>query len=316
MRVVFFGTPRAAVPSLEALRASTHAIAGVVCQPDRASSRGHRLAPPPVKEAALGMGLPVLQPETTRTAAFRQEVAALAPDAFVVVAYGHILGPRLLDLAPRGAFNLHFSLLPRWRGAAPVQRAILAGDALTGVSIIRLVQELDAGPVLAAREIAIGASEHAPELEARLAAAGAGLLVSVLDALAAGAASEVEQDPARVTLAPPLRREEGWLDPGRPAAELARHVRAFDPWPGARLRLPAGVVAVLEAGVAEGSPGAPVGAVTAAPGEDLRLQCADGALLLRRVKPQGRGEMSGRSLLNGRLVREGDVALPPPAGDA
>ena len=291
---------------------------GACSQPDRPAHRGHRVAPPPVKEAALELGLPVLQPETTATAEFRDDVARLRPDAFAVVAYGRILGPKLLALAPRGAFNLHFSLLPRWRGAAPVQRALLAGDAVGGVSIIRIVAALDAGPVLARAASAIGAGETAPQLQARLAAEGAELLVRALDDVEAGRAVEEPQDEALVTLAPPLRRDEGRLDPRRPAAELERRVRALDPWPGARLLLPSGAVQVLAAD-AEADPATdclPAGTLLPPRGESLPMRCADGLLVLHRVKPEGRAEMSARSLVNGRLAAPGDVALAPDDGAA
>lgn len=304
------GTPEAAVPSLRALAASRHEVAAVVCQPDRPAGRGGGTSVPAVKLAALELGCPILQPETIKTTAFRDDVEDLAPDVLVVVAYGRILGPRLLALAPHGAVNVHFSLLPRWRGASPVQRAILAGDEITGVSIIRLVKELDAGPVLARREVAIEPGEHAPSLESRLGVAGAGLLLATLDALEAGAETEAQQDPAGVTLAPPLDKDEGWLDPRESAVTLERRVRAFDPWPGARLRFARGVVSVLDA-LAAPSPRAvpPPGVLLPPVGDDLPLACAEGVLLIRRVKPEGRGAMTGRSLVNGRFVAPGEAVL-------
>lgn len=271
---------------------------------------------PPVKLAALELGLPVLQPESTGTAAFRAEVAALEPEAFAVVAYGHLLGPKLLALAPRGAYNLHFSLLPRWRGAAPVQRSLDAGDAVTGVSIIRIVQELDAGPVLARSEVAIEQGEHAPSLEARLAVIGARLLVEALDRVERGEAREEAQDAGGVTLAPSLSKDEGLLDPRRPAEALARRVRAFDPWPGARLLLPKGAVQVLEAEACASTTeeaGLPVGSVLAPRGESLPVTCGEGLLLVHRVKPEGRAAMTARSLVNGRVVSPGDRAAIPDA---
>ena len=313
MRTVFLGTPRAAVPSLSALAASAHAPAAVVCRPDRPSGRGLRSAAPPVKEAALELGLPVLQPESVAASAFRRALAAHEPEVLVVVAFGRILGPKLRSVAPRGALNVHFSLLPRWRGAAPVQRAMLAGDEATGVSLMQLVDELDAGPVYRQESLGIGPEERAPELEARLADLGSRLLVEVLDALAAGAIEAREQDPRLVTLAPPLRREEGALDLRRPAAELERRVRALDPWPGSRFELAGRGVQVLRARSREAAAGgSEPGRVLGAEGEGLLLACGEGtALLLELVKPEGRQAMSGRSLLNGRLVAVGDLVSIP-----
>ena len=305
------GTPRAAIPALLALASSRHELVAACCRPDRPAHRGHRLTAPPVTEAALELGLRVLQPETTKSEAFRDEVASLRPDAFAVVAYGHILGPKLLALAPKGAFNLHFSLLPRWRGAAPVQRALLAGDAVTGVSIIRIVAALDAGPVLARLPCDVLERERSPQLEGRLAEAGAPLLTMVLDDVEAGTAGEQEQDEALVTLAPPLRKEEGRLDPRRPAAELERRMRALDPWPGARLLLPRGAVGVVDAEALEEEHAAAPGTILAPRGESLPMCCGEGVLLIHRVKPEGKAEMSARSLVNGRLVGLGDVALAP-----
>lgn len=314
MKTVFLGTPRAAVPCLEALLASAHAPAAVVCQPDRPAGRGRRLSPPPVKEAAREAGLPVLQPEAVTTRAFREELAAFEPELLVVVAYGRILGPKLRGIAPRGALNVHFSLLPRWRGAAPVQRAILAGDPVTGVSLMELVDELDAGPVHLAESVEIGADEHAPALEARLAELGAGLLPPLLDRLEAEDLRPEPQDEEQVTLAPPLRREEGRLDPELRAEELHRQVRAYDPWPGARFALKGERLVVVEAMPVEPTETATAcGEVLGLQGEGLVVACGEGtALRLDRVKPAGRGAMSGRSLLNGRRVGLGDrLAVGP-----
>lgn len=318
MRTVFLGTPRAAVPALRALAESAHAPAAVVCQPDRRAGRGRRLSAAPVKEAALELGLPVLQPESVATKAFRAELASFEPELLAVVAYGRILGPKLRAVAPRGAINLHFSLLPRWRGAAPVQRALLAGDERTGVSLFRLVDELDAGPVFVEGAVDVEPGEHAPALERRLAELGAGLFVELLDRLEAGEAPEPrEQDESGLTLAPPLRREEGRLDPRRAPDELLRRVRALDPWPGARFELESGPLAVLEASVeAQGADGAAPGTVLAVSGQALVVACGEGgALRLERVKPAGRQAMSGASLVNGRVLAVGDV-LPVPAGEA
>lgn len=308
------GTPQAAVPSLQAIAASRHVVVGVACQPDRPGSRGRHVVAPAVKQAALGLGCRILQPESVKTTAFRSDVAELEPDILVVVAYGRLLGPKLLALPRHGAVNLHFSLLPRWRGAAPVQRAILAGDAVSGVSIIRLVDEMDAGPVLASQELALEPGEHSPSLEERMAAMGATLLVATLDAIEAGLAVASPQDASAVTLAAPLHKNEGWLDAREDALALARRVCAFDPWPGARLLLARGSVSVLDAIALDEAPAAEPGTILAPRGEDVPMACGRGVLLLRRVKPEGRAAMTARSLVNGRFVLVGERALLPPSG--
>lgn len=314
MRAVFFGTPRAAVPALEALLVSPHSVAAVVTRPDRAGRRGRALEPPPVKLVAVGAGLPVWQPASPGARSFREQVAEVDPEVLVVVAYGRLLGPKLLAVAPRGAVNVHFSLLPRWRGAAPVQRAILAGDERTGVTTMSLVPELDAGPVYLREEVRIGEDEHAGALEGRLARLGADLLVRTLDGLAAGELRPEPQDDAQATLAPPLEKEEGWLDPGLSAGELVRRVRAFDPWPGTRLVFPGGPVAVLSARAERLEGDAAPGTVLPPRGSDLPVACGDGSLLvLERVKPAGKREMPARSLVDGRVVSVGERATPPEA---
>jgi len=310
MRLAFFGTPLAAVPSLRALASSAHEVAVVVTQPDRSGKRGRALVPPPVKEAALELGLPLLQPESLRAAA-REELAGFRPEIHVVVAYGNLLGPKLLAVAPRGAVNLHFSLLPRWRGAAPVQRSILAGDETTGISVIRLVQALDAGPVLLRDPVELRAGETATELEARLADIGASRLVEVLDLIQQGGAVEEPQDEALVTLAPPLRKEESALDPRRSALELERAVRALVPWPGARFELEGRSLQVEEARALDERTDLPPGSLMPARDAALPMACGEGVLLLLRCKPEGRASMSGRSLVDGRWARPGQRLVMP-----
>lgn len=313
MRTVFLGTPSSAVPSLRALARSAHAPRAVACQPDRPAGRGRRIASPPVKAAALELGLEVLQPESTGTARFRQQVASFEPEVLVVVAYGRILGPKLLAVAPRGAVNVHFSLLPRWRGAAPVQRALLAGDRVTGVSIMRIVAELDAGPVLRRAEVSIGADERADALEARLAEIGAAELVAALDDMEAGRGRETPQDAAEATHAPPLSRHDGHVEPAAAAEDIARAVRALHPWPGVQLDLGRGVVQLLDVEVLSDAATDPPGTVLPPRGEVLPLVCGGGTVLgLVRVRPEGRRPMPGRSLVDGRWTCAGDLARRVP----
>ena len=207
LAVVFAGTPDFAVPSLEAIASSRHRLVAVFTQPDRPSGRGRRLAAGPVKERALALGIPVRQPETLRDAGAREAIASFAPDVMVVVAYGLLLPPDVLALPRLGCLNVHASLLPRWRGAAPVARAILAGDAATGVCIMRMESGLDTGPVMLARELAIGARVTAGELELRLAEEGGAALVAALDALAAGTATVHAAGSARRRLMPQSLRK-------------------------------------------------------------------------------------------------------------
>lgn len=235
LRIAFLGTPAVAVPALRAL-ASAEPVQAVFCNPDRPVGRGRVLEAPPVKQAALDMGLPVHQPERWKHPETRALWEDLRIDLAVVVAYGHLLPDWMLDSLPLGAWNLHFSLLPRWRGAAPVNHAILAGDAETGVSLMRITTGLDAGPVLAACARPITKADTADGLLAVLAEDAARLLSDHLDALRTGAAQPVSQVDSLATLAPKLSKEMAPLDPARPAEALHRQVRALQPWPGTELR--------------------------------------------------------------------------------
>jgi methionyl-tRNA formyltransferase len=232
-RLVFFGTPEFALPTLEALVAAGRRPLAVVSQPPRPAGRGRHLEEPPVARRARELGLALLQAERVRDEAFLATLAALRPEVAVVVAFGQIFPLALLQLpVPYGCINLHASLLPRWRGAAPIQAAIAAGDSVTGVTTMRMEAGLDAGPVLLQEEIAIGAEETAGELSARLAARGAALVLRTLDELAAGTLAAVAQREEEVTYAPRLTRESGRADWSLPAAALADRLRAFTPWPG------------------------------------------------------------------------------------
>jgi methionyl-tRNA formyltransferase len=246
-RIAFLGTPAAAVPALRALAGAGPAPA-VFCNPDRPQGRGRHLEPPPVKRAALELGLAVHQPERWKLPETRELWRSLGIDLAVVVAYGHLLPSWMLDSCPLGAWNLHFSLLPRWRGAAPVNWAVLAGDAETGVSLMRLTPGLDEGPVLARCRRPITAADAAPALLEALAADAAALLLAHLPALEAGTARPEPQDPDQATLAPKLEKEMAFLDPARPGTDLHRRVRALQPWPGTELELAGTVVKVCAVG--------------------------------------------------------------------
>ncbi len=308
MRVAYLGTPAFAVAPLDALARAGHVVACVVAQPDRPAGRGHELRVPATKAWALAHGVPVLQPEKVRDGKLAAELRALAPEILVVVAYGRILGEDLLQLAPHGAVNVHASLLPRWRGAAPIQWAVAAGDPETGVTIMRVEAGLDTGPILLQRVLAIGREETAEALQARLSEAGAEALMEALPALAAGTLVAVRQDDGQATLARILVKEDGRLDFARPAGELACRVRGFTPWPGAYTVLGGKVLKVHAARAApgEGSGLAP-GAVEAT-AEGLRVGCGGGSvLLLLEVQLEGRRRMAASELAKGQPLAPGLV---------
>jgi methionyl-tRNA formyltransferase len=303
MRIVFFGTPAFAVPSFQALLRERYQVVGVVTQPDRPQGRSRsQLVAPPIKLEAQGAGVPILQPARPLGDVFLAGLRRLEPDLAIVVAYGHILRPEVLSLPRLGMINVHASLLPRWRGAAPIQRAILAGETETGVSIMQMDQGLDSGPVLHRIATPIGPDETAGELAARLSALGATALVDALSLLAGGFARPERQDPAGATLAPKIDREDARLDWDREAAALARQVRAFDPAPGAWTthdRRPLklfGAVAVRDAG----EPGRVLAA-----GDRLVIGCGDGALGVREVQPAGRTRLAVTDWVRGRGIAVG-----------
>lgn len=306
LRIVFFGTPGFAVPSLEALAASMHPLVALVSQPDRPKGRGHRLQPTPTRTAAVERKVPVLQPETIRTDEFLSRIRALAPDLGVVAAYGRLLPEALLRIPRLGMINVHASLLPRWRGAAPVHRAVMAGDAETGVTIMRVVRELDAGPTFAAVTRPIGPDETSPEVERSLAQLGAALLVDVVDRIAAGTATETPQDEALVTYAAKLTRDESPVDWRLPAVAIHNRIRGLQPWPLASTRL-AGVRLLLHrSALADEPASAAPGTVVRAAGGELTVAAGDGrGLRLLELQPEGRRVMSTREFLAGRRVDTG-----------
>ena len=300
MRLVFLGTPEFAVPTVDALARAGHQVLAVVAQPDRPAGRHQALKAPATKAWAMEHRVPVLQPEKVRDGSLAAALATLRPEALVVAAYGRILGRDLLGLAPLGAINVHASLLPRWRGAAPIQWAVASGDNETGVTIMQMDEGLDTGDLLLVRTLAIGAEETSEELAPRLAALGGEAIVEALPLLAAGELVPVRQAPAEVTLAPILEKGHGRLDFTRPATELACRVRAFTPWPGTFTSVAGRVLKVHRAAAADGGPGlgAP-GAATVVDGR-LRVACGGGtALELLEVQTEGKKSMAARDFVNG-----------------
>ncbi len=297
LSVLFMGTPDFAVPCLARILADGHRVAGVISQPDRPRGRGMSLAPTPVKEAALAGGLPVYQPAKLRDGAALSLIEALKPDLAVVVAYGRILPPELLRAPKLGCINVHASLLPRLRGAAPIQWSIIRGDTVTGVTTMHMAEGLDTGDIILQRETAIGEAETAGRLFARLAALGAELLGETLPLLEAGRAPRIPQSEALATHAPPLCREDARLDLTRPAKAVCDLVRGTNPAPGAWLEWNGRPLKVHEA--------APVAGIRGTPGELLDkkrflVACGEGAAELLTVQPQGKKAMSGGAYLLGR----------------
>ena len=301
MRVVFMGTPAPAVPSLRAL-ASAHEVAAVYTRPDRPKGRGLRVEASDVKRAADELGLEVRQPKS-----LRREVDALRtldPDVIAVVAYGALLRPDVLEIPRLGCVNVHFSLLPRWRGAAPVERAVLAGDQKTGVTTMLMDEGLDTGPMLLVEETPIGADDTSGTLRDRLAELGAPLLLRSLEGLGGGTLTPTAQDDTLATFAAKIEPDEALLDPARPALELERKVRAFQPAPGAFTFFRGKRLKVSKAAVerGDGDSGTFV---------EGAMQTADGRLRLLEVQPEGKRRMTGAEFANGYRPRDGEAIGGP-----
>jgi len=304
VRVVYFGTPEFAVPSLRALVGEGFDVVSVVTRPDRPTGRHRsRATPSAVKTAALADELPVLQPERPSEPEFLARMRELAPDLSIVAAYGHILPQALLDVPGRGSVNVHASLLPALRGAAPIQRAILAGLTETGITIMRMDAGMDTGPILHQVATPIAPDETGGELSVRLAELGAEALIEALTLLEEAGLEPRPQDHAKATLAPKIKREEERLDWACPAEVVARKVRAFDPKPGAWTSGGGKELKLFGARVAEGA-GEP-GLVLRAD-EELLIACGAGAVAVAEVQPAGRARMSARAFVNGRGITVGE----------
>ena len=310
MVVVFFGTPRFAVPTLQHLLDSAHTVSGVVTQPDRPRGRGHKVTFSPVKALAVRHGLPFMQPDRLRPPDVAQTLRSWHPDVAVVAAYGRIIPEHLLTIPRLGMINVHASLLPKYRGAAPVHRAVINGDTETGVTIMRLVKELDAGPMFARATRPIGADDTSEAVEDALAEIGATLLVDVLDDMAAGRTHEEPQDDTRATYAPRLTKEEGLIDWSDPASEIHNRVRGLYPWPHAYTYLHGDRLIVLRTRPMK--PNAPAGTgagtVVGIDHEAIRVETGAGEqLAILEVQPEGRRPMSVRDFTAGHRVIIGDV---------
>ncbi len=302
MRIVFAGTPEFAVPSLKAAMAKAE-IAAVYTQPDRPAGRGRGLQMSPVKQAALAAGIEVRQPESLRTREAREALRALRPDLMVVVAYGLILPQSILDIPVHGCWNVHASLLPRWRGAAPIQRAIEAGDAQTGVCLMKMQKGLDTGPVLLQQATAIGAEETGGQLHDRLAGMGAQVLGDGLGLLRVGLLPSASfQTEAGATYAHKLDKAEAKLDWSQPAEALARKVRAFNPWPIAEAMLDGERVRIHGAIAVPGGEGATPGSIMAASREGLDVATGVGLLRIRVLQREGGKAITAADYVNARRL--------------
>lgn len=312
LRVVFFGTPAFAVPTLQRLLESTHQVVAVVSQPDRPKGRGQHLVVTPTKAVAAEHGVPVLQPERIRNEAFLSEIRALRPDLGVVAAYGKILPDALLAVPRLGMINVHASLLPAYRGAAPVHRAVIAGETETGVTIMRVVQELDAGPMLATVRHPIGPDETSVEVERALADRGAPLLVEVAGLLAEGRGTETPQDHARATYAPKITKADGIVDWTQPASRIHDQVRGVQPWPLASISIEGARYLLHRTQVGDHVVGASPGTIVRASGDRLEIAAGSDRLLrVLQIQPEGRRVMSAREFLAGHRLTPGTRARTP-----
>ena len=310
-RIAYFGTPEFAVPTLRRLIDSGHRVIAVVSQPDRPRGRGHQLAPTPTKTVALEHGIEVLQPERIRDEQFLERLAALSPDLGVVAAYGKLLPEALLRIPPLGLINVHASLLPRWRGAAPVHRAVMAGDAETGVTIMRVVKELDAGAMLSIRRRPIGPDETSAEVERDLASLGADLLIETIDALASNRAVEVPQPADGVTYASKLSKSESAVAWMRPAADIHNAVRGLQPWPLVAARLGGTRVLIHRTALTAERSDRPAATVLRGDAEGIAVVAGDGQVVrILELQPEGRRAMTAREFLAGRHVDPGSPIEP------
>ncbi len=306
MRLVFLGTPEFAVPTLPAVVAAGHQVVEVVTQPDRPAGRGQQLVASPVKQAALALGIPVFQPERVKHPDVVAHLAALAPTAMVIVGYGQIIPQNVIDIPPLGIINVHASLLPRYRGAAPIQWAVAHGETITGVTTMRIDAGLDTGEILLQRETAIGEEETALELTPRLGAMGATLLVETLAGLEAGTLVPRPQDSSRATYAPLLKKEDGRIDWSRPAREIHNRVRGLLPWPGCYTGFRGQLLHVWKVRAGEGGAAAP-GSLRTAKGR-VWVHCGEGTSVeLLEVQLEGRKRMAAGAFLSGQRLSHNEV---------
>ncbi len=306
-RIVFFGTPGFAIPVLKNLLQGSDKVAAVVTQPDREKGRGRKVVPPPVKELALQQRLPLFQPEKVRDETFQKRIEVLQPDLFVVVAYGQILPKSLLEIPGHGAVNVHASLLPKYRGAAPIPWAILNGEGVTGITTMMLDKGMDTGDILLQTEIPIDDGETSQTLHDRLALLGAQLLSETVKGMKAGSIHPIPQDHSKATYAPPLKKEDGKIDWSKGAKEIDRQVRALNPWPGAFTEWNGQLLKIFKGEVREEMSKRKSGIVSWVGSDFIELGTGKGSFLIREVQLEGKRRMSVREFLVGHPIMVGTV---------
>ncbi len=306
-RIVFFGTPSFAIPTLESLLGGPDKVVGVVTQPDREKGRGRKVVFSPVKELALRHGLNPLQPEKAKEEAFQNTLRDLEPDLIVVVAYGQILSKSVLKTPKQGAVNVHASLLPKYRGAAPIAWAILNGEKVTGVTTMVMDEGLDTGDILLQAEVPVGAADTCQMLHDRLASLGARMLIETLEKMKEGNIRPIPQDDSKATYAPPLKKEDGQIDWKKGAAEIDRQVRASNPWPGAFTRWGDRLLRIYKGAVKERTPTGKAGTVAWVGSDFVEVETGKDAYLINEVQLEGRRRMSIREFLSGHPIPLGTV---------
>jgi methionyl-tRNA formyltransferase len=306
-RIVFFGTPSFALSTLRILVEGRDEVIAVVTQPDREKGRGRKVVISPVKELALQHRLPLLQPERAKEEAFQESLKMLQPDLFVVAAYGQILPKSVLGIPKFGAVNVHASLLPKYRGAAPIAWAILNGEKVTGVTTMMMDEGMDTGDILLQTEIPMGHEETCENLLNRLASLGAPLLSETLEKMKAGEIHPIPQDPSKATYAPPLKKEDGYIDWKKEVIEIDRQIRAFNPWPGAFTKWNDQLLKIFKGEIKEGMPLGKPGAVVWTGSDFIEVETGEGLLRIQEVQLEGRKRMALRDFLLGHPISVGTV---------
>ena len=306
-RIVFFGTPFFAVPSLKGLIEGPDKVIAVVTQPDKEKGRGRKILPSPVKEAALQQGFSLLQPEKVKEKTFQQRLKELLPDLFVVVAYGQILPKSILEIPKYGAVNVHASLLPKYRGAAPIPWAILMGEKMTGVTTMMMDEGMDTGDILLQKTIPIGEDDTSETLHEKLASLGAQLLLETVEKMKAGDLIPTPQDPSKTSYAPSLKKENGRIDWSRDAQEIDRQVRAFNPWPGAFTLWEERLLKICRGKVREGTSKGRPGVVVWTGTDFIEVDTGKGSFLITELQMEGKRRMEVRDFLSGHSIPVGTV---------